>query len=322
MYVDDDQTLMGFAHHYALFLLLCSVAGALAGAAYGVLSPRPVAASTIVAERGATIPFRQFGSVADTLFDSTPVLAPAADQLGMRRSELVAVAQLNPVPESNTVLVIGRAREIEEAKAISGAIASALVDALNEQTGTEDFFVFAPAEPAPNVQNLSLSVSIGLGAAIGFWLAFALSIVHYRSKRPLLTFSDAVRVSGAQMAAVVDGKWPNWLGLLRPTLAWSDSDPNLTRLARLRELAGDSYVHLDMGGFEPKSRQKVLASHGSELQKGRTYGSDGSLDEHDVRIVVADAGTGERVLATSRLTGGKEVSDISKQERIGLVWVR
>lgn len=318
--VDDDQTLMGFSRHYALFVLLCSITGALAGAAYEWLSPQPASASTIVVEKGTTIPFRQFGSVADTLFSSTPVLNAASDELGMPRSELVEAADLNPVPESNTVLVIGRAPDIETAEAVSGAMAGALVDALNDVTDTDDFSIFTPPEPSPNPESLGTSVAIGLGAAIGFWVALALSIAHFRWKRPLFTFPHAIRVSGAEMVTVVDGRWPGWLGVLRPKLDWIDNDPNQFRLARFRELAADSYVHLDMSSIESKARQRVLARHGSELQKGRAQNRNGSPDEQDVRVVVADAGTGERTLAMSRLIGG-EVSEM-KEERIGLVWVR
>lgn len=293
----------------------------MAGFAYATLAPQPVAASTIVVDTGGTIPVRQFGSVAENVFSSAAVVAPAAEQLGVRRAELSDAIELDPVPESNTVLVIGRGPDLERAKTVSGAAARSLVNALNEQTNAKSSIFSAP-ELARNQGSLAARVAVTLGAAVGFWLAFALSIAHYRWKRPLLTIRDALRVSHADMVAVVDGRWPSWLGFLRPALDWSNTEPNQFRLARLRELAGDSaYVHLDMGGIQSRPRQRVLARHGAELQIGRRLSGAGTNNGKDVRIVVADAGTGEHMLATSDLIGN-EVSAMATKERKGLVWVR
>lgn len=319
--MDDDQGTVLFARHYGPFIILCAVVGASAGLAYATLVGQTVSASAIVVEGGGAIAVRQFGPVAENVFSSAAVMAPAAQKLGLSRSELAEAAELDPVPESDTVLVIGRASEIERAKAVSGAVAEALVEALNEQTRIEAS-VFAPPELARNQESLAKRVAVALGAAVGFWLALSLSIAHYRWKRPLLTIREALRVSQAEMVAVVDGRWPSWLGFLRPALDWTNTEPNRFRLARLRELAGpSSYVHLDMGSIQTKSRQRLLARHGAELQKGSQPSGAGSHNGLEVRIIAADAGTAEHVLATSNLMGG-DVVDVSRKERIGLVWVR
>jgi hypothetical protein len=317
----DDQSLFVWIRYYAAVVLLCLLGGAIAGGLYAGLLPRRHSAATIVVESGTSIGPRQLGPVAETVFASADVYAPAMRDLALSlppREFLERIAELRPVPETNLLLVIGRAGNLRRAEAISEVMAASLVKALNDQTESEDFRIFSGPDPTSLGEGTSAGVAFVISALVGFWSGVAGSIIHFRFRRPVLTFDRALGLSGAGRATFVDGKWPGWLGPLRPTLEWSYTPGNRMRLERLKRPGDPPTVRVEVVGCRDKQATRLayrVTLH-MDTKDRETMAHAGGLG-----VIVANAGAGERELKMAGLSLARSNAG-SSDAGLALLWIR
>jgi hypothetical protein len=317
----DDLSLFVWIRYYAALVVLCLVGGVTAGGIYAVLIPKNLSAATIVVESGTSIAPRQLGPVAETLFASADVYGPAMRNLALSlppREFLEQTAELRPVPETNLLLVIGRAGNLRRAEAISEAMAVSLVDALNDQTESEDFRIFSGPDPTPLGSGVSPEVAFVITALAGFWLGVAGSIVHFRFRRPVLTFDRALELSGAGRATFVDGKWPTWLGFLRPTRGWSYTPGNRMRLGRLKRLGDPPHVRVEVVGCRDKQAARLAYRFMLQID---SKGQETIRHVRSLGVIVANAGAGERELKMARWSLSRS-DDGSSDSGLALLWIR
>src|SRR5207237_9184070 len=130
---DDDAWLFAWLRVYGALVALFVVIGAAAGFLYTRVVPRKPQAWTLVVETGTAIGPRQLGPVSQALFHSSEVYRPAMRALGISESPIrfydtrVAV---QPVPSTNTIIVVGIAGDLTTAERISSTVASSFVGAL------------------------------------------------------------------------------------------------------------------------------------------------------------------------------------------------
>lgn len=306
--MDSDETLFAWTRYYASVILLCGVLGVIAGIIAVSLSPDEVAASTLVVQAGDSIPPRQLGPVAITVFRSEAVLGAAARELPESDSSAVEQGmELLPLPDSPALIVLGRAAGYEEAGRLSEAAAGALVEALNRQVGREEFRIFSGPQGSFVPGARSTGVSLTIGAAAGFWLGLSYAVLHYRWKRPVLTLRRALLLSAADQLAIHPGRGSSWLGFLRDRFPRREPARNEIRLAWLRaspeELNSATTAGARGGVGSDGEGRGVAPSNGPE-----------------VLVITARPGTQERAIASSRLMVGG--ADADRAGRIGLVWVR
>jgi DivIVA domain-containing protein len=290
--VAAEPTLFDWFRHYGAFIALLVLVGVAGAMGYIVLGPRPYEASTLVVDRGRNFSARQLALVSQATFQSPAVIAPTLSKLNMDISSqefLDETVDLRPIPDTNTLMVIGRSNSLSQAEAISEAVTDSFVSASNSRTDLTDFVVFGRSQAAPVQQNIAPSVAIGLGASVGFWFGIAIAVVHFRLKRPVLAFARALTVSGADRVTIVDGKW-SWLGMLRPRP--SRSPP---RLARARRKEDDSSFR---------------------AQPINWFG-----DGNGMTRIVAHSGTQERELGLARFTPVGTRNDARSRD-VELVWLR
>src|SRR5205823_9943005 len=104
--------------------------GGLAGVLYTTVVPRRAEAWTLVVENGSAIQPRQLGAVSQAIFHSEPVYRPAMRALGLGESPqrfLATRVALQPVPQTNTLVVVGRGSTLTTASRTSHAMAEAFV---------------------------------------------------------------------------------------------------------------------------------------------------------------------------------------------------
>lgn len=319
----DDETLFGWIRYYAGLIFLCVVLGAVIGSQYVARALDSHEASILVIESGGRVSARHVGPVAKAVFESAEVYEPAMAELGIDedpRDFLESSATLLPVPETNVAIVLGSAQTQQRASEIAGAMAESLVLALNSQNELAEFSTIGEPQPSQVRQGVSEKVAGALGMAVGVWIAFAIAIIHYRWKRPVLTFRKALEMSEAERATVIDGKGWSWLGFLRRGLRWRRTPGNQIRLARLLEDDPPARLRVQVVGA-PSAKEGKLAASLIEQARGGRARAEVSRDGHDgFSVMVVHAGTGERDLNLARYAarGLGEGSD----GRVRLIWVR
>lgn len=161
------------------------------------------------------------------------------------------------------------------------------------------------------------------------WIGLAIGILHYRWKRPVLTFRNALDITEAEHATVVEGKWWRWFGFLRPTPRPKNTPGNQIRLARLVPET-PSPAQVELVGASPRQelavartlREAVAAGRprAEGAEDGRPEVSVNGAASRPVSVVVVHAGTGERDLALARRTLALVSANGSGD--VALVWVR
>jgi|GEM_PF-6592021 len=318
--MNSDDALFTWMRYYASCLLLFIVLGSLGGVLFVMLSPERVAASTVVVQRGESITTRQLGPVAETVFRSEAVSGSVAEQLHLPRASapLDGWAEIIPVPDAPTIIVLGRAARRSDANLISKTTATALVDALNQQVDGEEFLVFSGPQPSFLPHGLSPAVAVLVGAIAGFWLGLSYAVFHYRWKRPVLTLARALALSGAAQLAIVDRRGWSWLGYLRDQFAGRGVAANEIRLSWLAQsqaavgvLGGDRKAEVLPTATMTESARVV------EDPESRPEAGMGAT-ARDTLVIVARPGTEEREILRSRLALGES----DRRDRLGLVWTR
>ena len=315
----NDHALAEWVRHYASLTAALALAGVLCTFGFAAVAPQAHAASTIVVGVGTKIAPINLGPIAETVFQSSAVYGPAMETLGLEITpqRFKETAELRPIPETNTLLVIGRAGDPASARAISSAAADALVGALNTHTRTTGFTVFSGPQPFP--EGASLPVRLTLGGTVGFWVGLIIGIVHSRWKKPVLSLTQAVRLSGADVATTVDGRWRRGLGVLRPRIRWRQNESSRVRLIGLCNLLSADRYRVDVAGVRRRQRTR-MAKDVTDVAEGRSSGTDTERPS-TARILLAHVGASQRDLTEVR-TETSATNDRSNAERTGLVWVR
>lgn len=328
----DEETLSGWARYYFGLIAVFVAIGVLVGLTYVGQALQRSESSVVIVETRGKISARNVGPIVSAVFETSAVYDPALDELDydISSEELYGEhLELLPVPDANTVLVIGRGEDIEQSDAIAVAVAESLVDALNDTNDAANFTIFSGPQPAPARRGISQKVAGALGGMTGLWIGLAIGILHYRWKRPVLTFRNALDITEAEHATVVEGRWWRWFGFLRPSPRWKNTPGNQIRLARLvPETPPPAQVEL-VGG-SPRQELAVARTLREALAAGRPRAESDEEDRADVSangagpgsvsVVVVHAGTGERDLALARRTLATAWSDGSGD--VALVWVR
>jgi DivIVA domain-containing protein len=289
---DEDSTFFDWLRHYAVLIAITVFVGLFVAGVYLVLGSRLYEASTLVVDTGREFTARQLAVVSQATFRSPAVVGPTIEELGVDTSIqefLDSSVDLRPVPDTNTLMVIGRSNSLPRAQEISEAASRSFVTASNERTDLTEFVIFGRSQSSPIQQHIAAPVAFALGGAVGFWIGIILAVVHYRWKRPILSFTRALTASGADHITIVAGKW-SWLGALRP-------GPRMSGVAI------------------PRASSNRMGAYTTNVQDTASGGEDGA------RVVLAHSGTQERELdlaghSTGRMNG--ERSD----KHVRLVWMR
>jgi DivIVA domain-containing protein len=290
--VAAEPTLFDWLRYYGVFIALLVVVGVAGAATYIVFGPRQYEAASLVVDKGREFSARQLALVSEATFQSPAVIVPTLSKLNIDISPqefLNESVDLRPIPDTNTLMVIGRSNSLAQAEAISEAATESFIIVSNARTQLTDFVLFGKSQAAPVQRNIVPSVALAVGASVGFWFGIAIAVLHFRSKRPIMGFARALIVSGADSVTIVDGKW-SWLGVLRPRRPRARP-----RLARIRQ-----------GEDDPSSRAQPT-----------TWLAEGN----GIRRVVAHSGTQERELSLARFTPVDARSD-ARSSDLELVWLR
>jgi hypothetical protein len=317
--VDDDRILFDWVRHYAVLVALFVVLGAGGAALHYWMVPAKAEAWTLVVEKGSRIPARQLGPLSEAIFRSAAVYRPAMQELGISVPPQRFFGQgvdLRPVPDTNTLIVVGRAGTFSLAARFSSAMARSLVAAFRARGGFKDFALFDQPQPAPVSSRLSFPAVLGLAGSIGLWVGLAVALLHFRIRRPVLSLQRALAVLVPDRTVVVAGVRPAWLGMLRPR-GWDEMERNRRILRTLVDgdvsLVAPSVVvpgtpHRTEARLA-KRWARVLSDDGWGGGRGRSVGSSPT-------VIVCDPATeiSEMILARS-------VVDRSTVQ-LDLVWVR
>jgi hypothetical protein len=284
--MDDEGELLDWVQFYGLFVVLMIALGLAGGAIYNRMSSRAFEASSVVLETSGEISPRQLGPLAEAVFGSEEVYGPAMSELGFQEEPdrfLGEVVDLRPVPDTNAMIVVGRAGTLEEARATADATARSLVAAFAERAQLNDFVTFGAPEAAAAPESVA-AIAVVLGGAIGLWLALAMAVAHYWRVRPVLSVERALRITGADLATIVDGR-ARWLGVLRRRPRWKRSRANKTRLESIGVAAESRSLTLVSAGGGPDqvaqpaevpSRPVTTTTRGEEDLEGLLVAHAGS----------------------------------------------
>jgi len=266
--VDEDVALFAWLRHYGALIILFFLVGGAAGFVYTRIVPRRAQAWTLVVETGTGIGPRQLGPVGQALFHASEVYRPAMQRLGIGGSPIQFLGHdvsLQPVPSTNTLIVVGTARDLTRAERISSVMTNSFVQALKSR-GFEHFHIFGATQPAPVRSGISTKVAVVVGAVAARWLGLAVTIGHYRMRRPVLSVETAAAVAGAERVVEVDGSRPAWLGVLRGHPAWKESSHNHVVLDRfVADTARATFVAPQM---DVRRRERLAALLGYALGNG------------------------------------------------------
>jgi hypothetical protein len=326
--MDEEGFLFDWTRHYASLVLLMLFAGIVAALLYvRIVPPKQEAWTILVESPTAGITPRQLGPVADAIFHSEAVYLPVMQQLRIRESPqrfLGRSVDLLPIPDSRFLIVVGRSGDPQRAAQISEAMAQSLLKAFKDR-GISEFLTFDRSHPATVRSGLPPPLAAALGGSIGMWLGLAFSLFHYRVRRPVLSFRRALALAGTDWAAVVPGRPPPWLGVLRRRPRWLDTVPNQARLTSL--LSNDRSVpRVVVPGARRKWEALLLQQF---VQAIRTQAPDLSLREdkgsaavpaRDGTVYVCSASTAERDVYFAG-TELRPTADKGPSER-RVLWIR
>lgn len=317
-----EATLRAWLRFYTVLICVSLLLGLSGALIYTLLREERYEASTIIVQSGRSIVPRQLGSVAQTLFRSSAIYGPVIRDLGAETEVeefLSSQAELVPIPEAPTLIVVGRSASPQNAGEISLGMANQLVEALNVQVGAREFSIFSGPEPSRLPGAIGASLVLSSGALAGLWAGAGVALIHYRWRRPVLTLGRALRLSGAAQVAILENevkrRW--WKAIIRVFARPRTAARNEVRLAWLESsIAGRS---VQVQGLES-------AHAGERLERrlnARKYSGDGRGlhgGSQDVLVILAGARTGEDAIVASRLAAG--TTEDSRRDRVALVWLR
>jgi hypothetical protein len=314
--MNDEGELLDWIHFYGFLTVLMIVLGLAGGIAYSRLSSREFEASSVVLETSGEISPRQLGPIAEAVFGSEDVYGPAIRELGFQEGPgrfLSDVVDLRPVPDTNALIVVGRANTLEEAKRTADVTARSLIAAFSERAQLNDFVTFGAPEAASAPEGVA-AIAIVLGGSIGLWLALAMAVTHYWRVRPVLSVERALRVTGAELATIVDGR-ARWLGVLRRRPRWKRSRANRARLESIGVAAESRALTLVSAGGGPDQ----VAQPATEVPS-RPVTAEARGEEDLEGLLVAHAGSSAHYLA--EMSYFDPAVAAGPPARLALVWVR
>lgn len=308
--MDEDSLVVDWIRHYLTLIVAFVVVGVVGTFAYHEAVPDKVEAWSLVVETSGAIPPRQLGPVALVIFQSAAVYRPVMQQLGVTQAPSAFLREsvdLRPVPETNTLIVVGRAASLPRAELISGAMARALVNAFQARGEISGFRVFSDPQPAPVRQGLSLSVAEVLGGMAALWLGLAVAAIHYRVRRPVLSLSRATSLLRPVRVTVAESRRTLWTSWRRPRL--KDTPANRALVERVTTMARTVPL------IEPGERDGRFAFLGSD----RRPSAGAATDRGTARgaLVVCEAATPIPDLALVPL----EIRSDDGAAPIELLWV-
>ena len=216
--MDDSDRLFDWLRFYAAFIGIAVLCGAVTGLASRELSPRRAEAAVIVVAKSGHFLPNQFQLLSEAVFRSARVYQPVLSELGMRKSPhqfLSEDVEVLPIPNTTAVIIVARADSEDTGRALAMAMTASFIQAFEKRTDVQ-LETFGRPTATLRPSGLSSSVAIAVGAACGLWLALALSTLHYRARRPVLSLDTAFSLSGASSIKIVPGRGWRWLGILRP----------------------------------------------------------------------------------------------------------
>jgi hypothetical protein len=322
--MDQDDTLFSWLRFYVSLLGVLVLLGVGTSALYLGLARDEFEAWSTVVEDGFRIPPRQVGPMAEVIFRSEATYGPAMEALGIQedpRSFLSTSTDIRPVPETNVVIIIGRADDSQRAEEISAAMANSFVEAVEARVEFSNFTVFDVARTVPPRGEVSLPVGLSMGGAAAIWLGLGGAVLHYRLRRPVLGIARAKDILSPSRVTTIDGSWPSWLGICRPRLRWSDSESNKLKLATVASNATQPPLVVAPGANA--RGLKLLARRlpdGWPLHDLHTEGMDSPSQGDRRRVVVAHPGTSEMDLDQMN-SGGVGAADDQGRRSLELLWV-
>jgi len=324
--VEDDPGLLDWIRLYWALVTLAVIIGVAGSALYVRAFPAKREAWSLVVEQRTAIPPRQLGPVASAVFHSAEVYRPVMEQLKVIESPqrfLDRSTDLRPVPDTNTLIVVGRSGSLTRAEEISNAMAASLVSAFKSRANYQNFTVFSEAEPAPIRQAVTPRQAVALGAGVGFWLGMGIAVLHYRLRRPLLTSATAARImAGDRRLTFLERVGPSWLGILRSSPLWKETPRNRLALRGLVDGAGRPMA-MAPGASSRVSRalnlrldRATLGSAGTAPRATRRRGRQ-PPQRSDLSVLVCHPGT-----PTVDFTiAASELGDSKDRGRVEFVWV-
>jgi hypothetical protein len=326
--VEDDAALFAWLRHYGALILLFVVLGGSAGLLYTRVVPRRTQAWTLVVETGTRIGPRQLGSVSQALFHASEVYRPAMQRLGIDESPIRFFdrdVSLQPVPTTNTLIVIGTAPDLVRAERISSVTAISFVQALRVR-GFGDFHIFGATQPAPVRAGVSTRVAMVVAAVGGLWLGLAVAIVHYRARRPVLSAAAAAALAGAGRVVELEGNRPLWLGVLRGHPTWKETGRNHIALDRFVATTGRAILVAPQMAVRRREDVASLLGYAAadgigESERDREFSArwaEARRLSSEPLVLLSDPGTRQSDLA---MIGALEEGGTGSVSRVDLLWI-
>jgi hypothetical protein len=292
----DDDGALGewFAHHAALMVVVTALVTLVAAAVATFLLPSSESSSVVV-DTAQEVPARQLGVVGEALFRAEDTYREAMAELGMSGDPeaLYRLVALRAVPESRLLIVVARTDDPYSATVTSDAMAQALVHAF-QRAGYPGLRVLGAPQPSPTPVGLSVGAVAIAGAIAGAIVAFAVAILLYRSRGPVLTMARASSILDAERVASIPGRG-RWLGALR-------ADP---------PALGDADGGTAPAAFGPGPVALVVPRAGDDVGR-RTADALGLTTAQD----------GPTVVLCSARTRERDLREIARRrDRSGLLWI-
>ena len=302
----EEENLFGWVRYYFGLILVFVVAGLVLGLGYVQQALERSESSFIIVEETGNVSARNIGPRVSAIFESSQVYNGALNQL--RDLELTPQelydnhVELLPIPDSPTLYIIGRDDDLPTAERIARAVSLSVVNRMNDSNDRVLFSVYSGPQPPPSSRGASTKVAGALGGTVGLWIGLAIAIIHYRWKRPVLTFRNALDITEAEHAAVVEGRWWRWFGFLRPGVRWRNTPGNRIRLARL--VPPTRQLEVEVVGGSARSEAAIARVLTAAVDAGRPRvdgdgaGGNGAgapiatTSSHAMSVVVVHAGTG------------------------------
>ena len=314
---------MAWVRHYAGLMCAMILLGAALAGAYLTVVPSDYEAWTIITQTNNRIPLTHLDSVAAAVFDSQAVYQPAVTALGVQGSPIQFLrdhAQLRSVPDSNTLIVVGRASTVSSAKAISSAFANSLVRAFATRSGAQ-FAIFGRSQPSPVPARLGTKTGIVLGGVVGLWVGLAASLIHFRTRRPVLNLASADDLLGPDHTTVLR-RGSRWARMVRRASTRREGRIDERRLLAIHQRVEDAAsgtVRLVLACARRSRRSRIvqrLTSVVGALAEVRGAQPGGRT----LWLVACDASTSRGELADVR----NAISHPAGQDRseLELIWLR
>jgi hypothetical protein len=304
--MSGERLLLPWLRHYAAVLIALLTVGLVAGAVYAVEGPRDQESAVLLLYQGHALGPLQLPTLAPVVFRSPTVYEPTMRALGMSGppDTLYERVFVRPVPDTTTILVVGRSRSAPTAAVIASTAAENLVSTF-DHLGFQ-FAVVGEPLPSGIPVGPSRKVILVASALIGLWLGLALSLAHFHIRRPVLTLDRARGIVRPAKLMTIPAP-------ASPVMKWKKMDPHVLE-ARAGELAtenGPSTVEMIIPRDQRTSERRGPDPAGEAILLSRA-GSEEAAQAWTV--FVCDGGTPELRLRAARDQNGVD-------GRVGLLWV-